>query len=138
MVLVMQSRPRFYNFFFQSIVMEVIGGLNSVSIVLSSKSFYLKLLSAYRFTLIYLKRVNLNFTLEKIFEHLFGPEKSSYYIVLKIMHEYPKKRNGTMLLFRHLYDGIKNSIFPYHTSQIRVSGHWMEQILSYFILYVFF
>jgi hypothetical protein len=60
MVLVMQSRPRFYNFFFQSIVMEVIGGLNSVLTVLSSKTFYLDLLSVYRFTLIYLKRVNLN------------------------------------------------------------------------------
>jgi hypothetical protein len=69
-----------------------------------------------------LKRVNLNFTLEKIFEHLFGPEKSSYYIVLKIMHEYPKKRNGTMLLFRYffLWNKKLNISVPYFPNK----GEW--------------
>lgn len=47
MVLAIQYQARFYNFCFQSIVMEVVGGLNLVLTVLSSKSFCLDLGSAY-------------------------------------------------------------------------------------------
>lgn len=68
MVLAMQYLPQFYNFCFQSTVMEVVEGLNSGSTVLSSKKFYLDLSSAYFITLILLEKSKLQFSLERFLE----------------------------------------------------------------------